>query len=45
MSKNSSKELVDQLKQWLSWLKFSTKKPENKKVEYKKPERWPARNR
>ena len=31
MSKNSSKQLVDQLKEWSSWLKFSDRKPKAKK--------------
>ena len=31
MSKNSSKQLVDQLKDWTSWMKFQGKKPQNQK--------------
>ena len=31
MSKNSSKQLVDQLKGWVTWLKFSSNKQQNNK--------------
>ena len=31
MSKNSSKQLVEQVKEWTSWLKFAGKKVQDKK--------------
>jgi len=31
MSKNSSKQLVEQVKQWAGWIKFAGKKPQDKK--------------
>jgi len=36
MSKNSSRQSVDQLKQWIGWIKFQDKKPQAQKQNKRK---------